>query len=117
MAEPYAVTVPLALRCPNGTSKVIAVCFPHPAGLLYLDTFWHLSTPDRAAHLIHGEITGEGPWKIGGCVITVLGCQGTDPDLVEPFTRWRDYLQGAGPDDYPSDEQIRTIARRLGAAV
>jgi hypothetical protein len=117
MADLFSVTAPLALRCPGGARKVIAACFSHPRGLLYLDTFWHLSTPDRAAHLITGALTGEGPWKIGGCVITVLGCHDTDPDLALPFARWREYLENQGHSEYPPAEQIRDIARRLGAAV
>lgn len=116
MADLFTVTAPLALRMPDGTRKVIAACFPHPLGLLYLDTFWHLSTPDRAAHLIRGALTGEGPWKIGGAVLTVLGCHNTDPDLAEPFARWQQYLETHG-DEYPPPEQIRGIARRLGASV
>ena len=89
-----------------------------------------LCIPDRSAHacrsflgvpqdevVIVGEVTGEGPWKVGGCVITVLGCQGTDPELALPYLRWRDYLEQAGPEDYPPQAQIRDIARRLGAAV
>jgi hypothetical protein len=67
--------------------------------------------------LISGELRGEGPWKIGGCVLRVLGCHNTDPHLAEPYARWREYLQNAGPDDYPPPEQIRSIARRLGATV
>lgn len=117
MADPFRVTAPLALRRPDGTRKVLAACFPHPKGLLYLDTFWHHATPEEAAHLIVGELSGEGPWTIGGCVITVLGCHNTDPDLALPYARWRDYLQQAGPEDYPPPEQIRAIARRLGASV
>lgn len=117
MADLFTVTAPLALRCPDGAHKVVAACFPHPRGLLYLDTFWHLSTPDQAAHLIPGELTGEGPWKIGGCVIAVLGCHNTDPDLAEPFARWNAYLESRGESEYPPDAQIRDIARRLGATV
>jgi hypothetical protein len=117
MPDLFKVTAPLALRCPDGARKVIAACFPYPGGLLYLDTFWHLSNPDRAAHLLRGELTGEGPWKIGGCVIAVLGCHDTDPDLAAPFARWREYLESCGEDGYPPDEQIRDIARRLGADV
>jgi hypothetical protein len=115
MTELFRVTAPLALRCPDGVRKLIAECFPHPSGLLYLDIFWHQSTPDQAAHLIHGELKGEGPWKIGDCVISVLGCQGTDPELQATYARWRDYLRESGQREYPSPEQIRDIARKLGA--
>lgn len=117
MADLFTVTAPLALRCPDGTRKVVAACFPHPRGLLYLDTFWHLSTPDQAAHLIAGELAGDGPWKIDGHVLTVLGCHGSDPDLAESFARWREYLAAACHAEYPPAEQIRNIARRLGASV
>ncbi len=115
MANLYSVTAPLSLRDPDGSRKVIAACFPHPAGLLYLDIFWHKSTPKQAAHLIRGELSGEGPWKIGGHVINVLGCQGVDPDLQAPYSQWRDYLQTAGEEEYPPAEQIREIAGKLGA--
>lgn len=117
MADLFTVTAPLALRHPNGSEQVIAACFPHPLGLLYLDCFWHLSTPDQAAHLIRGEITGEGPWRISRSVVRVLGCQHTDPRLAEPYSRWREYLEVRGAEEYPPPEQIRAIARRLGAAI
>jgi hypothetical protein len=50
-------------------------------------------------------------------VITVLGCQGTDPQLQDAHSRWRDYLLEHGERDYPPADQIRDIARRLGASV
>ena len=117
MANLFAVTAPLALRHPDGREQVIAACFPHPLGLLYLDCFWHLSTPGKAAHLIRGGLRGEGPWRIGDSVIRVLGCQHTDPHLAEPYARWREYLEVRGAEEYPPPEQIRAIARRLGACL
>jgi len=93
-------------------------CFRHPLGLLVLEAFWHLKRPDEAAHLLRGELHGDGPWRIGDCVITVLGCQGTDPDLADQFAAWRDYLQSpAAAQAYPPPAQIQDIARRLGASV
>jgi hypothetical protein len=117
MADLYSVKAPLALRHPDGSEQVIAACFPHPLGLLYLDCFWHLSTPDQAAHLVPGELRGEGPWRIGNSVIRVLGCQHTDPQLAEAYARWREYLEVRGADAYPPPAQIRSIVRRLGAAI
>jgi hypothetical protein len=116
VADLFSVTAPLALRLPDGTQKLIAACFPHRRGLLYLDTFWHLSTPEQAAHLIRGKLRGEGPWKIGGHIIRVLGCHGTDPELARPFARWEAYLRERA-EEYPPPDQIREIARRLGATV
>jgi hypothetical protein len=110
------VTAPLAIRFADGSEQVVAACFPHPGGLLYLDLFWHRRTPQEAAHLIAGELRGEGPWKVGDAVIRVLGCQGTDPHLQPQFLPWQRYLETEGA-DYPPREQILEIARRLGASV
>jgi hypothetical protein len=116
--RPYDVRAPLALHWITGEAKVVAACFPHPAGLIYLDLFLHHKTPQEAAHLLQGELTGEGPWRIGDCVITVLGCHNTDPDLAEDFARWRTYLESeAAAAGYPPPAQIRDIARRLGASI
>jgi hypothetical protein len=117
MADLFSVTAPLALRCPDGTRKVMAACFPHPLGLLYLDIFWHRRSPAEAAHLIRGDLRGEGPWKVGDCVISVLGCHHADPDLAAPFADWQAYLESDRGTDYPPPEQIQAIARRLGASV
>lgn len=108
------VTSPLVIRFADGTEKVVAACFPHPAGLLYLDLFWHQKTPDEAAHLLSGSPSGDGPWRIGDAVIRVLGCQHTDPHLQPAFSAWQSYLQNHG-DEYPPRAQIIEIARRLGA--
>ena len=112
----HSVTAPLALRLGDGTEKLVAACFPHPKGLLYLDLFWHQASPVEAAHLIHGELRGSGPWRVGDAVIRVLGCQHTDPQLQPDFQRWNTYLQNQ-IDEYPPRPQILEIARRLGASV
>jgi hypothetical protein len=110
------VTAPLVVRFADGTKRLVAAAFPHPRGLIYLDTYWHRSTPDRAAHLIEGELRGEGPWRVGDAVVRVLGCQGTDPELQHEFAAWQHYLQ-THPDEYPPRAQILEIARRLGASI
>ena len=108
------VRAPLVLRDPQGQEKVIAACFTHPRGLLYLDLFWHRSTPREAAHLLRGELSGEGPWRIGDYRLRVLGCHNTDPHLADLFATWQEYLANhAG--DYPPRAQILALARRLGA--
>lgn len=114
MAAIDAVTAPLILRHPDGREQLVAACFTHPLGLLYLDLYWHLSSPRRAAHLIRGEIRGDGPWRVGNARLRVLGCQDTDPGLQADFAAWQEYLQTHG-DAYPPRPQILDIARRLGA--
>ena len=64
--------------------------------------------------LLPGALTGEGPWRIGDAVIRVLGCQNTDPHLQGQYLPWKAYLEQHG-DRYPPPQQVREIARRLGA--
>jgi len=110
------ITAPLMVQWSDGHKQLIAAAFPHARGLLYFDPFWHQSTPQKAAHVIEGELTGEGPWRIENAVIRVLGCQGADPELQSVFSEWQQYLQTRS-DEYPPREQIREIARKLGAAI
>ncbi|HID44859.1 MAG TPA: hypothetical protein EYP34_03775 [Chromatiaceae bacterium] len=116
MAKLETVTAPLVIRFSAESEKVIARAFPHPQGVVYLDLFWHLSGPAEAAHLIRGKLHGEGPWRVGDATIRVLGCANTDPGLQEAYIPWRDYLN-QHPDEYPPEEQIRDIARRLGCSI
>lgn len=109
----FSVTAPLTIRLPSGETRLMAEVFPHPDGLLYFDLYWHELDPDQAFHVIRGEITGEGPWKIADNVINVLGCQGTDPELAALWQNWQALIQGP-VSDYPQPELIAAIARRLG---
>lgn len=113
MARLETVTTPLVIRFPDGSEQVVCRAFPHPRGVLYLDLFWHLKTPSEAAHLLEGELNGEGPWRVGGAVIRLLGCANTDPHLQEQFLPWKAYLEEKG-DAYPPEAQILEIATRLG---
>lgn len=108
------VTAPLVLRHSDGREQLIAAGFTHPLGLLYFDLYWHLSTPQEAAHLIRGELRGDGPWRVGDARLRVLGCHNTDPQLQEAFTAWQQYLQTHAA-IYPPRRQIIDIACRLGA--
>ena len=114
------MTAPLVIRFADGSEKVVAHCFPHPLGLLYLDLFWNLATPDEAAHLVRGKLQGDGPWKVEDnsgttrASVRVLGCQHTDPALHPHYQPWKAWLE-SNPGQYPSPEQIRQIARKLGA--
>jgi hypothetical protein len=116
MARLESVTAPLVIRFGDGTETVVAACFPHPLGVLYLDLFWHQRSPAEAAHLLRGELSGEGPWRVGEARIRVLGCHNTDPHLMGQFGPWHEYLEQHG-DRYPPQAQILEIAARLGASV
>jgi hypothetical protein len=115
MAQIDTVTAPLVIRFSREEEKVVVRAFSHPLGLVYLDLFWHQSGPDEAAHLIRGNLRGEGPWRVGDARIRVLGCGNTDPHLQEQYLPWRNYLN-RHPGEYPPEGQIREIAERLGCA-
>jgi hypothetical protein len=65
---------------------------------------------------VTGPIKGEGTWKVGQCVIHVLGCRGTDFCLASEFDEWRQDLFENG-DAYPPRPLIEAIARRHGAVI
>ncbi|MCG6898065.1 MAG: hypothetical protein LJE61_03130 [Thiocapsa sp.] len=117
MADLFSVTAPPTLRCPDGTRQIIAACLPRARRLLDLDLHWHQCTPAPSAHLLAGALRSAGPWRIGGCVISVPGCHHTGPDPAAPFAAWLAYLVSDGGASYPPSEQIRAVARRLGALV
>jgi len=120
MANIDEMTAPLVIRFADGSEQITAHCFPHPLGLLYLDPFWNLSSPDEAAHLVRGRLEGDGPWKSSDedgktlASVRVLGCQNTDPHLHPHYQPWKAWLEN-NPSQYPGPDQIRTIARKLGA--
>lgn len=117
MADLFSMKSPLMVRFENGESRVMAEYFRHPQGLLYFDVFWPECWPDRMAsvvHLVEGEYKGEGPWKIGGAVISVLGCHGCDADLATQFADWQNWLQMQAK-NYPANLELASIARQFGA--
>ncbi len=91
----------------------MAEYFRHPEGLIFFDIFWN-QAPEESIHLVQGELKGEGPWKVGDAVISVLGCHGCDPDLATQFSEWQTYLQMCA-EDYPSGEAIAELAQQHGA--
>jgi hypothetical protein len=114
MADLFTVTAPLMIRCPGGDRRVMAELFRHAEGLLYFELYWNRMPAGHGVHVIAGELRGDGPWKIGDCVITLLGCQGSEPELAGEYAGWRQYLEQCR-DGYPAREELEHIARRHGA--
>lgn len=113
MADIFTVTAPLKVRLPNNELRVIAELFKHPEGLLYFDLLWHMDKA-RGIHLLKGEISGEGPWKIADHIFYVLGCRGTDAELATEFSDWQTWRQ-QHPEEYPDERMVRRIAETYGA--
>lgn len=114
MADLFTVTAPLLIRHPAGERRVMAEVFPHPRGLLYFVPFWDRLPLEHAVHLVEGKIRGEGPWKAGECVITLLGCQGAHPEQREEFAAWQCYLEH-DEDWLALHSRLESIALDLGA--
>jgi len=115
MADLFSMKSPLMIRFADGEVRVMAEYFKHPEGLLFLDVFWN-TNPDAFIHLVKGEYRGEGPWKVGDAVVSVLGCHGCDADLASQFADWQTYLQMCG-DEYPARRVIEEKARAKGAVI
>nr|AFI78459.1 hypothetical protein ws138B4_0018 [uncultured bacterium ws138B4] len=112
MADLFTITAPLMIRYPDDTKHVMVHCFPHPDGLVYFRTFWDQLPETEGVRLLTGELRGEGPWKVGDAVITLLGCQGTHPRQAAEYADWQLHLEQTGP-GYPSRSQLQDKARVL----
>lgn len=117
MADLFAMTAPLMARWPGQPGCVVAERIVAPGGLLVFEPFWHLAAGvDDRIHWLPGRVRGEGPWRIGKAVLTVLGCQDSHPALAAEFSRWQEYLQNHGP-AYVSRNTMRAAARAKFEAV
>ncbi len=116
MADLFTVTAPLAIRFKDGSKQIMIRTFKHKDGLLFLAPYWHELSQDKQLQFVTGPINGEGPWKIGDAVITVLGCHGTDAELAGQFADWQSYLAQHSA-EYPYDEMMQTRGLTLKTAV
>ena len=110
----FSANTPLAIRFPNGSKKIMVEYFCHVDGLLFFEPFWN-TIEKYVPVVVAGEIKGDGPWKVGDCVVTVLACHGTDATLALEFADWQGYLQMQG-DEYPTPEAIAQLAQSYGAS-
>ena len=88
-------------------------CFRHPDGVVYVRPFWDQLPEGEGIRLVIGDIKGEGPWKVGDAVVTVLGCQGTNPEQAAELAAWKFHLEQCG-ERYPTRDELETIAREKG---
>jgi hypothetical protein len=109
-ADLFSVTAPLLIRYPDGTAHVMVHCLRHPRGLVYFRTFWDRLPAAEGIVLAAGDIRGDGPWKVGDAVVTLLGCQGSHPESAAEYADWQLHL-AQRLDDYPENGQLAALAR------
>ena len=114
MADLFSVTAPLLIHYPDGTRQVVAELFPHPDGLLYFEIFWPEMPEGQGMHLVKGVLKGNGPWKVGDGVITVLGCRGSHPDQATEHAAWETYLAEWGAGYATRDEMLELAFDKYG---
>ena len=107
------MTVPLLIRYPDGRHDVMVDYLPHADGMVYFRPFWDRMSHAEGLQLVRGELRGEGPWKVGDAVVTVLGCHGTNPEQAAEFAEWQMYRQHAGS-RYPDRAELQRIAVEAG---
>jgi hypothetical protein len=110
MADLFTVTVPLLIRYPDGTTHVMVHCLRHPQGLVYFRPFWDRLPPVEGIVLAAGDVRGDGPWKVGEAVVTLLGCHGTHPEYAAEYADWQFHLEQCRG-VYPESDQLAALAR------
>jgi len=113
MADLFTLTTPLLIRYPDNTRRVMVACFPLVGGIVYFRPWWNELPDGEGIQIVRGDIRGEGPWKVGDAVITVLGCQGTHPEQAAEFADWKFYLEQRG-ERYPMRDELEVVAREKG---
>jgi hypothetical protein len=113
MADLFSVTAPLLIRYPDGRRELMVERLAHPAGLVYFRPFRDRQEAVQAVRLVEGEVRGDGPWKVGAAVVTVLGCHGSDPEAAAEYADWQQH-RAQFADDYPDREALGAIARAAG---
>ena len=88
---------------------------PYRDGILFLQPFWTETGVETALRFVPGPVRGDGPWKVGDAVVTVLGCHGSDPELAGEFAAWQGHLEQLGS-GYPGREQIALLMQEHAAA-
>jgi hypothetical protein len=110
MADLFSVTAPLLIRYPDGAAHVMVHRLRHPQGLVYFRPFWDRMPPAEGIVLAAGDIRGDGPWKVGDAVVTLLGCHGSHPEHAAEYADWQHHLAECR-DAYPESEQLADLAR------
>lgn len=117
MADLFSVTAPLAIRFKDtGEKQIMVERLPYDDGLLFLPAFWTDLPDGEALRYVGGPISGDGPWKVGNAIVTVLACHGTDAVLASEFSAWQARLMALG-DSYPGRDDLHTLMKTHAAGI
>jgi hypothetical protein len=116
MTDLFTVTAPLAIRFASGEKQIMIERLAYHDGLLFLPTFWTETGIDNALRFVAGPIKGDGPWKVGDAVVTVLACHGTDAALANEFACWQSHLTQMNA-AYPAGDKIEKMMKTRAAAL
>ncbi len=105
--------MPLLIRYSDDMRHVMVGCFRHPDGIVYVRPFWDELPDGEGVYVVNGDIKGEGPWKVGDAVVTVLGCQGTNPEEAGELADWKFQIEQRG-ECYPTRDELEAIVRGRG---
>ena len=113
MADLFSVTAPLLIRFADGSLDVMVERLRHEDGLVYFRPFWDRMLPEEGVRFVPGEVRGDGPWKVGDAVVTVLGCRGSHPEQASEFAAWQTHRDQLAA-DYPDREGLQRLAIEAG---
>ncbi len=114
MAKLFSVTAPLAIRLPDGRKEIVVEKLAYNDGMVYLPPFWPEMEIAEALRYVPGPIKGDGPWKVGEAVVTILACHGTDAQLASDFSSWQAYLMQVDA-AYPQRDEIEKLMKTHAA--
>ncbi|MGW8310105.1 MAG: hypothetical protein ACWGNB_03485 [Thiogranum sp.] len=115
MADLFSVTAPLAIRFRDtGEKQIMVERIPYHDGLVFLPAFWTETGIETALRYVAGPIEGDGPWKVGNAIVSVLACHGTDAALAGEFSAWQTRVLEIG-DAFPDKSEIETRMKTCAA--
>ncbi len=114
MTDLFFLTAPLLIRFPDRNRGVMVERLPHTGVLVYIRPFLRYRMPlAEGIRFVPGRLRGDGPWKVGDAVITLLGCHGTDPEQAAKYAEWQTNREQLAA-DYPAGNALLQFARAAG---
>ena len=71
LQDAIAQDLPLLVKTPQGGERAAGYVFLFSGGVIYVDTGFGLVLGQHF-HAVQGEVTGDGPWKVGDAEVSIL---------------------------------------------